>query len=239
MLKYIFIHGACQGGWCWYKLGALLDSRKIDYAAPDLPGHGADKTPLHEITLEKYVAAIRYIINQTDQKTVLIGHSMGGFIASQVAELEHERVNSIIYLAALLPGNNETVSGLLKRDTGSRLLQSIRVSEDNAFLEVQPDKQIDIYFNTCSAADTQYGITKLYRQATKPLYTPINLTEKFESIPKHYVQTINDNALSRGFQAELCGRYNNISFSQLNAGHAVYFSHCNKLLEIILRAKVN
>ncbi len=45
MKKYIFIHGACQGRWCWYKIEDLLKSRNIDYETPDLPGHGDDSTP--------------------------------------------------------------------------------------------------------------------------------------------------------------------------------------------------
>jgi hypothetical protein len=51
MKKYIFIHGACQGGWVWNKIEGLLKSNNIDYETPDLPGHGYDKTPLNEITL--------------------------------------------------------------------------------------------------------------------------------------------------------------------------------------------
>jgi len=110
MKKYIFIHGACQGGWVWYKLEELLKSNNIDYETPDLPGHGNDKTPLNEITLDKYVESIRNIINKTDKKIVLVAHSMGGFVASQVAELENNKIDKIIYIASLIPKNNETIS---------------------------------------------------------------------------------------------------------------------------------
>jgi pimeloyl-ACP methyl ester carboxylesterase len=39
---YVLIHGAFHGGWCWYKIVALLEKQGHTVVAPDLPSHGRD-----------------------------------------------------------------------------------------------------------------------------------------------------------------------------------------------------
>ena len=55
MAAYVLIHGAWHGGWCWDKVAELLRKAGHSVGTPDLPGHGADTTPLDLITLERYV----------------------------------------------------------------------------------------------------------------------------------------------------------------------------------------
>ena len=176
MKKYIFIHGACQGGWVWYKLEELLKSNNIDYETPDLPGHGNDKTPLNEITLDKYVESIRNIINKTDKKIVLVAHSMGGFVASQVAELENNKIDKIIYIASLIPKNNETISGMLKMDKTSKLMQGSIFSEDRLFVKLDLSKSNEVLYNNCSEEDIKFGKSKLCKQSLLPFISPVKLT---------------------------------------------------------------
>ena len=234
MKKYIFIHGACQGGWCWYKIEYLLKSNHIDYTTPDLPGHGNDQTPLYEITLEKYVASIRNIIKRTDKNIVLIGHSMGGFIASQVVEYEYKKIDKIIYIASLVPKHNETVLSLLKKDKKSKLMQNSIVSNDNIYVELESSKIDDILFNHCSSEDIEFGKSKLCKQAILPMNTPIVLTKKFKQIPKYYIKTLYDHSISIEFQNEICDRYNHIITKEIKSGHALYFSKFFELYDIIV-----
>jgi len=234
MKKYIFIHGASQGSWCWHKIEDLLKSKNIDYEAPDLPGHGNDKTPLHKITFNKYVESIRKIIKKTDKKIILAGHSMGGFIASQVAELDYKKIDKIIYIASLIPKNNETISGILKMDKKSKLLQNSIISEDKSYIELNLNNINEILFNNCSSEDIEFGKQKLCKQATLPFNTPIKLTEKFEKIPKYYIKTLYDNSLSIELQNELCNRYNNIITKEIKSGHAPFFSNYRELFDIII-----
>lgn len=234
MKRYIFIHGACQGGWCWNKIEGLLKSNNIDYETPDLPGHGNDKTPLSEITFEKYVESIRDIIKNTDKKIVLIGHSMGGFIASQVAELEYKKIDKIIYIASLIPKNNETILSLLKKDKKSKLLKYSILSKDKLSVELNLSKMDEILYNNCSFEDIEFGKSKLCKQATFPFNTPIKLTEEFKKIPKYYIKTLYDNSISIEFQNKLCDRYNNIITKEIKSGHAPFFSNYHELFDIII-----
>ena len=50
MSTCVLIHGAAHGGWCWYKVVAALEKHGHTALAPDLPGHGKDKTPVAAVT---------------------------------------------------------------------------------------------------------------------------------------------------------------------------------------------
>lgn len=46
MNTYVLIHRAWHGGWCWENVIPLLENQGHKVIAPDLPGHGNDKTPV-------------------------------------------------------------------------------------------------------------------------------------------------------------------------------------------------
>jgi pimeloyl-ACP methyl ester carboxylesterase len=52
MSNYVLIHGAWHGGWCWKNVIPLIEKEGHKVVAPDLPGHGNDKRPITEITLQ-------------------------------------------------------------------------------------------------------------------------------------------------------------------------------------------
>ena len=79
MSTYVLIHGSWHGGWCWDKTVALLKEAGHQALAPDLPGHGQDKTPVAEITLARFVARVGEILEAQPEPVILVGHSMGGY----------------------------------------------------------------------------------------------------------------------------------------------------------------
>ena len=50
-----------------------------------LAGHGSDKTPASDITMETYVNQLTAILDSQQEKVVLVGHSFNGIIISRVA----------------------------------------------------------------------------------------------------------------------------------------------------------
>ncbi|MDP6618648.1 MAG: alpha/beta fold hydrolase, partial [Nitrospinota bacterium] len=52
MSTYVLVHGSWYGSWCWDTVVPLLEAKGHKAIALDLPGHGADKTPIPEITLD-------------------------------------------------------------------------------------------------------------------------------------------------------------------------------------------
>src|SRR5258708_36080347 len=80
MSTYMLIHGAMHGAWCWERVIPLLQSSGRAVIAPDLPGHGADRTPRAAVTLAHYVACVGKLLEAAAEPVVLVGHSMGGMV---------------------------------------------------------------------------------------------------------------------------------------------------------------
>jgi alpha-beta hydrolase superfamily lysophospholipase len=57
MAEFILVHGAWHGAWCWREVVPRLEARGHMANAIDLPGHGADRSPLDTVSLQDYVSA--------------------------------------------------------------------------------------------------------------------------------------------------------------------------------------
>ena len=48
-LHFVLIHGASHGGWCWYKIRALLEAAGHKVTCPDLQCSGVDPTDFNTV----------------------------------------------------------------------------------------------------------------------------------------------------------------------------------------------
>jgi pimeloyl-ACP methyl ester carboxylesterase len=85
----VLIHGAFAGGWCFEDFAGALAARGWTCHAPDLRYHGkpADGPDprLLETSIADYTADMACFVGSLDEPPILIGHSMGGLIAQQLA----------------------------------------------------------------------------------------------------------------------------------------------------------
>ena len=102
----LFIHGAWHWSGCWYKIvnSSILDDCRI-YALDNV-GHGFSKE--HEAkNFDEYTSNIQNLINSTKGKFIIIAHSMGGSIASFIANKFPSKIEKIIYVAASMCAENK------------------------------------------------------------------------------------------------------------------------------------
>jgi non-heme chloroperoxidase len=86
----ILIHGAFCGGWCFEDFVPVLSSRGWTCIAPDLRFHvsGPTREPdpqLATIGIADYTRDMAALVESLAEPPVIIGHSMGGIIAQQLA----------------------------------------------------------------------------------------------------------------------------------------------------------
>ncbi len=85
----LFIHGAFAGAWCWDEhFLPWFAARGYDSHAIDLPGRlgRSDFERLQEFGIDDYRTAVLDAIDAFETPPIVIGHSMGGFLAWQAAE---------------------------------------------------------------------------------------------------------------------------------------------------------
>ncbi|MDB5986176.1 MAG: alpha/beta fold hydrolase [Nevskia sp.] len=85
----VLIHGMWCTGSNWDRVAQGLRARGFVCHAPTLPAHadGGDAAAVAALSLKDYAAFLRAYIEQQNftQPPILIGHSMGGFLAQQLA----------------------------------------------------------------------------------------------------------------------------------------------------------
>jgi non-heme chloroperoxidase len=88
--KVVLIHGASVGGWCLEGFASQLRSRGWSCCVPDLRHHGDGpiKEPdprLATTSIRDYTKDMARLVEGLDEVPIIIGHSMGGLIAQQLA----------------------------------------------------------------------------------------------------------------------------------------------------------
>jgi pimeloyl-ACP methyl ester carboxylesterase len=89
MARFVLVAGAWHGAWCWELVIPLLEARNHRAEAAELPGMGGDKTPLAGLDMMAWARAVAHVIELDLEPVILVGHSRGGVVISQVAELPH------------------------------------------------------------------------------------------------------------------------------------------------------
>ncbi|WP_374356105.1 alpha/beta hydrolase [Chitinimonas sp.] len=104
----LFIHGAYTAAWCWQThFLPYFAARGYHGFALSLRAHGGSDGHghLHACSVDDYVADIDSVLQQVRQQCgqspVLVGHSMGGFLALQLAR--QQAVAGIALLATVPP----------------------------------------------------------------------------------------------------------------------------------------
>lgn len=235
MATYLLIHGSLIGGWCWNKVKKNLENCGHIVHAPDLPGHSTDrKIFAKEITLEKYVSFVSNLVNEIEEKIILVGHSLGGAIITKATENFINKVAKIVYVCAIVPESGDKVGELLERDSISDTNNSTTIDKVKMQIEVDFDKIDELLFNGCDKSDIAYAKKYMVPQPLIPFTEPIVLErDKCENLDRIGVVCTIDKSLSPALQEKM---YKNArcKIAFLKSGHAPYFSKADELTEILL-----
>jgi pimeloyl-ACP methyl ester carboxylesterase len=98
----VLVHGAWADGSCWREI--ILPLRQQGLRVTCAP------IPLTSLTDD--VAALQRVLDRTDGPVVLAGHAYAGAVIGATIE---ERVEALIYIAALAPDEGETVADVFYR----------------------------------------------------------------------------------------------------------------------------
>lgn len=225
MSTYVLIHGAWHGAWCWDKVLPLLQQAGHTAVAPDLPGHGNDKTPIPQVTLQGYVQRVCETVNAQHEPVVLVGHSMGGVVITQAAEECSDGIKALVYVCAYLPGNGETLAVWLQRNTESLLAGNLVWAEDRSYSTIRDDAVKAVFYGDCSDEDVARARSLLGPQASAPSRVPISTTEQnFGRLPRVYIETLQDKAISLSLQRQMYAAVPCQKVIAMDTSHSPFFS---------------
>jgi pimeloyl-ACP methyl ester carboxylesterase len=96
----VFVHGL-SGSWQnWLEQVPVL-AREHRVVTLDLPGFGGSPMPLGEISISRYARLLDGLLDQLDiDAAAVVGNSMGGFIAAELAIAYPQRVERLVLISA-------------------------------------------------------------------------------------------------------------------------------------------
>lgn len=101
----VLIHGMWSQPWVWDDYRRFYENAGYTVLTPTLRHHqnGADLKALGTTSIADYVSDLAAEIDSLPQKPVLIGHSLGGFLAQHLATMGKARAIALISAAAPAP----------------------------------------------------------------------------------------------------------------------------------------
>lgn len=226
MATFILIHGAWHGGWCWDEIVPRLRAAGHKVLAPDLPGMGKDKTDLGTVNLSKWTMFVSDLVAQSFEPVVLVGHSRGGIVISEVAQLVPDRIQCLVYLAAFLVPNEKTLADMLALEPGRPVAQNVIVmDEGGATSTILPEKVVPVFYNTTAAALAARATSLVGREPMMSFVTPIKTTaERFGRVKRAYIECTEDNAIPIELQRRMQQQLPCKPVLTLETDHSPFFS---------------
>jgi len=222
MANFVLIHGAMHGGWCWERVVPLLARHGHHVIAPDLPG--TDPAAVTLKTLSRFTIDL---LHAQPGKSILVGHSFGGMVISEAAESAPDRIETLVYLTALLPRNGSSAFDLTGREEApdGKARIELHPSQDGATVTAKPAEARAFLYGETPDEWAERAVSRLVPQPLAPLKTPASLSDaNFGRVPRAYVECLRDRILPLSFQramhaASPCGTVLNI-----DTDHSPFYS---------------
>jgi pimeloyl-ACP methyl ester carboxylesterase len=204
MTTFVLVSGAWHAAWCWERVVPLLEAQGSKVIAPDLLGMGQDPTPLSEVTLDGWADQVADIIRAQPEPVVLVGHSRGGIVISEIAERVPDKIRRLVYLAAFLIPDGATLLG----STGNRGSGSTLQPGPHNTTIVPAATVGMMFYNTTAPEWVERAANLIGPEPMAVFTTPLKLSEaRFGRVPRGYIECTEDRAvpleLQRSFQARL------------------------------------
>jgi pimeloyl-ACP methyl ester carboxylesterase len=234
MATFLLVHGAWHGAWCWAKLIPALEARGHKAVAIDLPGHGADRTPLKDVTLEAYARAVAEAAAALPERPIVVGHSMGGPVIAAGAERAPDAMKRLVFLCAFLPKNGDMVLALTSNDPKSLVPGVLVPAADGVTTGANPALLRDVFYADCGDDDIERARKMLTPQPLAPLTVPMVLTaNRFGGVPRDYIICEDDRAISAGYQRAMLKAVPCERVVELQTSHSPFFSAPEKLADVL------
>lgn len=232
---FVLVHGAYHGGWCWDRLAPLLEATGAAVAAPDLPGHGDDQTPMTDLTLAAYADYIANVVSAQPAPATLVGHSMAGAVIAEVAERVPEKLSRLVYLTAYMPGDGESIGDWARRDDGSKAHGERSVIDNTPCLVMGRDTTRDAFYQDATKADLDWVFDRLRPEPIAVFRHRLALTDaRFGSVARDYISCRKDAAITPQLQDQMMAALPAHRTWRMDTGHSPFVTAPGALADILL-----
>ncbi len=225
MATYVLVSGAWHAAWCWERVAPLLQAAGHTVVAPDLIGMTDDGAAPATVTLATWADQVAALVAAAAEPVILVGHSRGGIIISEVAERVPGRLARLVYLAAFLLTEGETLaaaSASVPRDIPD---DTIVPSADGVTSTIRGDLVGPVFYSTTPEDWVARARAKLRPEPMAAMTTPLALTAaRFGSVPRAYIECSRDRAVPLALQRAMQAKLPCAPVVTLDTDHSPFFS---------------
>ncbi len=235
---FVLVHGAFQDASAWDAVTPLLEAAGHTAIAVNLPGHGGDETPAGSLTLATYRDVVLDVVAAQAAPVILVGHSFGGIVISEVAEALPDRVEALVYVAGYLPRTGDSLAGLAALDHNTSFNDTnFLLADDFSYAYVPESDFLTIFCADCDAEQAEIVLATRQNEPLTPLNEPATVTaENFGSVRKVYILTAEDNAASPQIQIFMLANTPVDRVYALNTSHAPFVTMPAALSDLLIAA---
>jgi pimeloyl-ACP methyl ester carboxylesterase len=183
--------------------------------------------------------AIERAVSASKEPVIVVGHGSSGVVISAVAEAMPQRIASLVYVAAYVPKNGQSIMDLSLADTGKAVnIDNWLTDEAKTIGGFAAEDRVSIFCADCSAAFQTYVTQRFQPEPLRPMSDKVNLSlERFGRVKKAYVFTTQNKAISHAYQRAMVNDPRIRSYT-LNTSHLPFFTQPANLANILMTEAV-
>ncbi|HEY5271983.1 MAG TPA: alpha/beta hydrolase [Acidimicrobiales bacterium] len=229
-MRVVFVHGACvrDGAWWWHRTAELLLDHGVPSVSPLLPSCGEVGRPggADGPGLSEDVAAVRQVLQDGNEPTVVVAHSYGGIVTAEAAA-GVSAVRHLLLVSSYLPEIGQSLS-----DFGD--------GTPTAFLDVDPDGGtfgvraeflVDTFLQDCDPDTQTLAVDKLARQSLHVTAQPVGAAA-WQQVASTYLVCAQDRGTPARRQREFASKASAIV--ELDTGHHPFLSQPGAVKSLLL-----
>ena len=236
MARFVLVHGAFCGAWIWAPVMERLKAAGHSVEAFDLLGLGNDSTPASEATLDACADRLCKVLAASTEPAIVVGHSMGGIIATQGAARCPKRVAALVYVAAFLPKNGQSLLDLTRLPEGAGDQVQANLKIEGAAAIMPADASVAALYGCCAPEVAASAIAKHRPQPVAPFVTPVSIPPgALDGIRRYYVLCTRDHAIPPALQRRMIAENACAEVIELETDHTPQLSMPDELAQALRR----
>jgi pimeloyl-ACP methyl ester carboxylesterase len=234
MKRFVLIHGAWHGGWCWEGVIRILEKAGHTAEAPTMPGHapGDDRS---KVTFNSYAERIVEVLKRQPGPVILVGHSSAGFLLQSAAPKAPDKIERLVFHNAFILPDGMSQFDVVPPEIAQAMIDAAKASPDNS-VPVNEDFVRNVLM-AGDKKDVQDALVKRLTPQPLALFTTKVSTAAFNSltIPRTVLFCKDDASLPPGAFLGMAQGLGKFDLVEIPGGHETLFTKPEAVARELLR----
>lgn len=222
-INVLLVHGTFVDASSWSKVIPLLQRQGFNVLAVQNPN----------TSLEDDIATTSQAFASLSGPTILVGHSYGGVVISNVGG-SASNLLSLVYIAAFAPDNGESVQSINALFPPAPVGKDITLSYRSGFIWINPPAFPQDFMQDVDLAEAQ-AIAATEKPLAPECFGAPSGSPTWKTVPSWYLVSKNDRVINPDAERFMAGRMK-ATTREIASSHASPVSHPEAVFDLIVAA---